>query len=152
MDEEVYQLVFEELLEELVIRFETVAMERQAKLDGIIINLERQGIELGTLVELQGASTLVNAEIDAFGNAILSNLVGGTRQAAQLGLETYQKTTYTPGQEYRWQTESGNPCPDCVGRSGYEPMTMEEWEAIGTPKTGATICGSHCMCVLVPQK
>ena len=124
-------------------------MERQAKLDGIIMSLERQGIQITSLIEAKASSTLVSAEVDAFANSIISQLVGGTRQAAQLGVETFQRQNHGAGQEYRWQTESGNPCPDCAGRAGYEPMTLDEWEAIGLPRQGATVCGTHCMCVLV---
>tara|TARA_Y100001963_G_scaffold159944_1_gene266394 strand:+ start:11953 stop:12417 length:465 start_codon:yes stop_codon:yes gene_type:complete len=50
---------------------------------------------------------------------------------------------------YKWITVSGNPCPDCAGRSG-EVGTKEYFDAIGNPKSGFSVCGRHCQCQIVP--
>lgn len=39
-------------------------------------------------------------------------------------------------------------CGDCNDRSG-AILTLEEWEANGTPGTGATICSADCRCLLM---
>ena len=49
-----------------------------------------------------------------------------------------------------WVTVSGNPCPDCEGREG-EVGTADYFDAIGNPKSGFSVCGRHCQCVLEPS-
>lgn len=48
---------------------------------------------------------------------------------------------------YTWVTTSGNSCPDCINRSG-EEHTMQEWELIGRPGSGFSVCGANCKCRL----
>lgn len=43
-------------------------------------------------------------------------------------------------------------CEDCLDRAARDPMTMEEWELIGLPKSGTTICNVRCNCDLTPVK
>jgi hypothetical protein len=40
-------------------------------------------------------------------------------------------------------------CPDCRERDG-QVKTVEEWEALGIPKSGATRCGQDCTCMILP--
>ena len=147
--EKAFDLLFDEIAEELVIRFAGNINERRAAIDGIILNLQQQGVDVEALAF--GGSSLVRAEVEAITNSIISQIVGSTRQVAQLGVETFQRQNHGEGQLYRWQTESGNPCPDCASRAGYEPTTMDEWQLIGLPRQGATVCNVHCMCVLVRE-
>jgi|GEM_PF-1226829 len=51
--------------------------------------------------------------------------------------------------EYRWVTVSEHPCPDCAERHG-QVETMEDWELIGLPKSGFSVCQENCKCRLVP--
>ena len=44
----------------------------------------------------------------------------------------------------------GKICPDCLDRHGWTAMTWEEWEAVGLPDSGNTICGQNCRCILTP--
>lgn len=39
-------------------------------------------------------------------------------------------------------------CEDCAGRSGAS-LPLEEWETIGLPGDGATICADYCRCVVM---
>lgn len=48
-----------------------------------------------------------------------------------------------------WVTVSGKPCPDCDGRAG-EVGTQDYFDAIGNPKSGFSVCGRHCKCILEP--
>ena len=43
----------------------------------------------------------------------------------------------------------GEACPDCTPRHGVQ-MTKTQWQNIGMPGTGLTICGGACMCALEP--
>ena len=52
--------------------------------------------------------------------------------------------------EFQWQTAGGNVCPDCKDRSG-RVRTLEQWRLVGIPKSGFSVCGSNCNCVLVPS-
>jgi len=50
---------------------------------------------------------------------------------------------------YRWCAVFINTCPDCLERHG-EEHSMEEWEKIGLPRAGFTVCRENCKCVLLP--
>jgi len=52
---------------------------------------------------------------------------------------------------WRWVTFFTRSCPDCVDRHD-KVWTYPEWEMIGVPRTGTTVCRSHCHCVLVPDE
>ena len=49
----------------------------------------------------------------------------------------------------RWVTVSGNPCPQCSDRQG-EINTFDFWENVGLPKSGFSVCGDNCRCILIP--
>ena len=52
---------------------------------------------------------------------------------------------------WTWITVSDDRrCDDCAERHG-ESRTWEEWEAIGLPGAGSTVCGDRCRCELVPD-
>jgi len=44
-----------------------------------------------------------------------------------------------------------NRCSDCADRHG-EVKTWAEWEALGLPGMGTTVCGWRCRCALEPQE
>lgn len=51
---------------------------------------------------------------------------------------------------YSWTLDPGaSHCEDCINRSEMEPMTMEEWQVVGVPEAGMTICGDRCRCRLI---
>lgn len=67
--------------------------------------------------------------------------------------QTVRQVTFkenTTGKElFRWVTNPAkNHCEDCLENEAREPMTMEEWELIGTPKAYITRCGDRCGCDL----
>lgn len=51
--------------------------------------------------------------------------------------------------EWEWITTSAKPCDDCAPRHG-EVKEYREWEAIGLPRSGFSVCGDNCKCALVP--
>ena len=52
--------------------------------------------------------------------------------------------------EYIWITGGGNTCPDCLPRHN-EVRTYEQWQSVGIPRSGFSVCGHHCGCTLVPS-
>ncbi|MDD5547149.1 MAG: phage minor head protein [Candidatus Omnitrophica bacterium] len=51
---------------------------------------------------------------------------------------------------WTWVTvKDADRCDDCAERDG-QVKTWEEWEALGLPGLGATVCGWRCRCTLEP--
>jgi len=51
---------------------------------------------------------------------------------------------------YDWLPEfSERTCQDCINRSQMSARSMKDWEIIGIPGSGVTICGDKCRCRLV---
>ena len=40
-------------------------------------------------------------------------------------------------------------CDDCAERNGMDPQSYAEWEAMGLPAAGATVCDANCRCRLL---
>lgn len=72
------------------------------------------------------------------------------REAAQSEIDAYRED-FKDDTDYQWITISVNPCPDCKARAG-TVLPYTEWERIGTPGAGQTICGPFCLCRLIPAK
>jgi hypothetical protein len=54
--------------------------------------------------------------------------------------------------KFIWVTPNGAAaCPDCRNRQSVI-LTVVEWERIGRPGSGRTVCGAHCFCMLVPAE
>jgi len=55
---------------------------------------------------------------------------------------------------YSWVLDERitNHCDDCLERAEREPMVWAEWEFIGLPKAGATVCNQNCGCKLEPAE
>lgn len=53
--------------------------------------------------------------------------------------------------KYRWVAVLINTCPDCMDRHN-SVKTWGDWEEEGMPRTGQTVCGEHCNCMLVPAE
>jgi hypothetical protein len=62
-------------------------------------------------------------------------------EIAEIGIDT----------KWRWVAVLVNTCPDCLERHG-EVNSWEEWESIGFPRTGTTVCRERCRCSLVPEE
>ena len=79
-------------------------------------------------------------------NALKAAIVLGIAQAARFG----QYEEYDMDQEFTWVTVSGHRiCSDCEERAG-EILPFSDWELIGLPGSGWSVCGSFCYCVLDP--
>ena len=51
-----------------------------------------------------------------------------------------------------WTLDPGKKhCEDCLSRADMPSRTMKEWQIIGVPEAGVTICGDKCGCRLLPD-
>ena len=82
-----------------------------------------------------------------FRNTIKRGIVAGVMQGFRVG----QDAIYGDSLRFRW-VSVGSPkiCPDCETRVG-QLATWKEWEAIGFPASGFSVCKEFCYCVLVPE-
>lgn len=76
-----------------------------------------------------------------------SELKYGAEKTAKLEMrEVFQVEVYD------WLGVSdGKICPDCLARHNMQSKTYDEWERIGLPGAGATVCMDFCRCVLIPS-
>ena len=82
-----------------------------------------------------------------FGNNIRRGIVSGIMQGARVG----QDEVYGNRLKFRWvSVGSSRICVDCEARIG-QIETWEEWEALGFPATGFSVCKESCYCQLVPE-
>lgn len=51
---------------------------------------------------------------------------------------------------WEWITTSADPCDDCRPRHGLR-KAYREWESVGLPRSGFSVCGDNCKCALVPS-
>lgn len=82
-----------------------------------------------------------------FSNNIKRGIVSGVMQANRIG----QSEVYGDSVNFRW-VSVGSPkiCVDCQERIG-EVATLDQWEVIGLPATGFSICKEFCYCQLVDE-
>lgn len=61
---------------------------------------------------------------------------------------------FQPNDNLTWvaisMTEGDKACPDCTPRHG-EVDTYQNWMLRGLPKTGWSVCRTHCKCVLMRE-
>ena len=82
-------------------------------------------------------------------NTIKESLVEGINQVGRAG--SFQAYDVKPETLFTWVTVAGHKiCQDCSPRGG-QRLTLNEWEGVGVPGAGATVCGGHCYCVLDPS-
>jgi len=106
------------------------------------IGLSEEAIVEKITEEIQPGGSIFNALINQFSNA--------SGQAVDyLSVEQVHENWKGPD-KWVWITVTDeNRCEDCKERHGWV-RTYEEWEALGIPGAGATICGWRCRCTLEP--
>lgn len=82
-----------------------------------------------------------------FLNALKPTFFGSTSRFRDIGALAEMGIS----QKYRWVAVLVNTCPDCLDRHN-QIKDWTEWEEEGLPRSGATVCGQNCKCVLLPQE
>ena len=81
-----------------------------------------------------------------FRNTIKRGIVGGVMQGFRVG----QDNIYGDSLKFKW-ISVGSPkiCKDCEERVG-EIKTWDEWQELGVPASGFSVCKEYCYCQLIP--
>ena len=111
--------------------------------------LRNAGISESAIVDILRNDLASNGRIfGEFRNTIKRGVVSSVMQASRLG----QDRVHGDRMRFRW-VSVGTPkiCGDCSARIG-EVRTWEEWEALGLPASGFSVCKEFCYCQLVPEE
>lgn len=130
---------------------ETLAIYLTAKVDRTAITLEEYisaRLSQGATVDIIEQDLLTDLEeggriFGEFKNSLQPTFAGSTSRFRDVGLMAETGVSAT----YRWCAVLVNTCPDCIERHN-QVKTWEEWEEEGLPRSGATVCGQNCKCIL----
>ena len=124
-------------------------------IDIFLTRLEREvalfrnaGISEAAILNILGNDLATNGRIfGEFRNTIKRGIVSATMQASRIGADR----VYGDRMMFRW-VSVGTPriCVDCEERIG-EIRSWEEWESLGFPASGFSVCKEFCYCQLVPE-
>ena len=82
-----------------------------------------------------------------FSNNLRRGVVSGIMQGSRFG----QDEVYGNSVSFRWvSVGSSKICVDCQDRIG-QIATWKQWESLGLPATGFSVCKEFCYCQLVPE-
>lgn len=75
------------------------------------------------------------------------------QQARRAGTDAEVTVFQAKGyKKFIWITPNGaSACPDCRNRQSVV-LTIPEWERIGRPGSGQTVCNTNCFCMLLPAE
>lgn len=129
----------------------SAAMERTAITIEEYIALRRLNgaIETDILSELLDDLNNGGRIFGEFRNAIKATAHGNIGRISDIG----QFSDHGVDGAYKWIVVStpSRVCPDCKPRHGWE-RTWTEWEVLGLPKTGWSVCKEHCRCIMIPTE
>ena len=111
--------------------------------------LRNAGISESGIINILGNDFTTNGRIfGEFRNTIKRGVVSSVMQASRVG----QDRVHGDSVKFRW-VSVGTPkiCVDCTPRIG-EVRSWEEWEALGLPASGFSVCKEFCYCQLVPEE
>ena len=150
--EEITQNIEEE--DENILLWETLGVS--FGIDIFLTRIEREvallrnaGITQRGIVDILRNDLTTNGRIfGEFRNTIKRGVVSSVMQASRIG----QDRVYGDRMMFRW-VSVGTPkiCGDCAARIG-EVKSWEEWEALGLPASGFSVCKEFCYCQLVPEE
>jgi hypothetical protein len=89
------------------------------------------------------------ATIQSSVNGSLTDLKGSVHNASQQGFISRTVEINPSAKLYKWVNDSSRVCSDCASRDG-RVETLADWEDLGTPKSGFSVCGEFCHCRLEP--
>ena len=118
------------------------------RLEREIALLRNAGVTDAAILNILGDDLATNGRIfGEFRNTIKRGIVSATMQASRVGADR----VYGDSVMMRW-VSVGTPriCPDCEERIG-EVRSWDEWESLGLPASGFSVCKEFCYCQLVPE-
>lgn len=118
-----------------------------------ILSLHNGGLDKDAIRNLllgeRGEELIFGPLRRAFGNTASVN----TERVRQLTRDRIIKAEGVDTKLFSWELDPGaNHCQDCLDRSSRSPMSYREWELIGLPQSGNTLCNIHCYCKLTLSK
>ena len=117
------------------------------KLEREIALLRNAGVSELAIKDILRNDLTTNGRIfGEFRNTIKRGIVSATMHASRIG----QDRIYGDSVAMQW-VSVGSPkiCVDCEDRIG-EVRTWDEWESIGLPASGFSVCKEFCYCQLIP--
>lgn len=149
------ELEIQELLDVIVtssaIEFAGLANKVQMEFDTYLRsnNVIISKMDLETIL-FGDVSTAPKNILDKFRKEILKGLSKDISDGWSNGtLEPVRKNSVISETLLGWNLESGiKHCPDCLRRATYPKQTITEWEKIGIPRSGVTVCNDSCHCFL----
>ena len=117
------------------------------KLEREIALLRNAGVTEASIVNILGNDLATNGRIfGEFRNTIKRGIVSTTMHASRIG----QDRIYGDSVAMQW-VSVGSPkiCIDCTDRIGLV-RSWEEWESVGLPASGFSVCKEFCYCQLIP--
>ena len=119
------------------------------RLEREIAILRNAGITETAIVNILGNDFANNGRIfGEFRNTVKRGIVSSVMQASRVGADR----VYGDRMMFRW-VSVGTPkiCGDCAARIG-EIRSWKEWESLGFPASGFSVCKEFCYCQLVPEE
>ncbi len=119
------------------------------RLEREIAILRNAGITETAIVNILGNDFANNGRIfGEFRNTVKRGIVSSVMQASRVGADR----VYGDRMMFRW-VSVGTPkiCVDCEDRIG-DIRSWEEWESLGFPASGFSVCKEFCYCQLVPEE
>ena len=110
--------------------------------------LREAGLTQSAITNILGNDLATNGRIfGEFRNTIKRGIVSSVMQASRVGADR----VYGDSMMFRW-VSVGTPkiCGDCAARIG-EIRSWKEWESLGFPASGFSVCKEVCYCQLVPE-
>ena len=107
------------------------------------------GISEAAIIDILGNDLANNGRIfGEFRNTVKRGIVSSVMQASRMG----QDRVHGDRMRFRWVSE-GTPkiCGDGTARIG-QVRSWEEWESLGLPASGFSVCKEFCYCQLVPEE
>ncbi len=123
-----------------------------AKIGRTALTLEeyiQMRLSQGATLEIIRADLLTDLEeggriFGEFKNALQPTFAGSVNRFRDVGVLSETGISET----YRWVAVLVNTCPDCIDRHN-QVKKWVDWEEEGLPRSGATVCGQNCKCILV---
>ena len=119
------------------------------RLEREIAVLRNAGIAESAIIDILGNDFASNGRIfGEFRNTVKRGIVSSVMQASRVGADR----VYGDRMMFRW-VSVGTPkiCGDCTARIG-QVRSWEEWESLGFPASGFSVCKEFCYCQLVPEE